>query len=645
MNQYTEQDAVGTESQLSDMKYLSGTDSNFLLDSEDERTTGRRFLINPLLDAESNVLTHTSSVDLRSDREAPQFDGSHIPPLDLCSRDSSVTDSNDALKGTLDIDFREGNEHENYLAFSLNGDHPAVIEVIAHNLTVVEDHDKHKMDFVEANKDLRNLGAPKYSGSYGLLHKTKTNFGIRDPSSAIHSESMHGHFLPSRSGYLTHCMPRLYSRSGHERSMDFDHQQPYSSPELCNTYPVVLGMVPNATHKTTEFAGLQPPACSWFTSPSNIPVYTESLNPQRRRYASAERLGQTVQKFPQPVSASGVFRMGLQQQVNLIQAHQEFLRSKVTPAKQQKQERVIQPSWFCSHENISHKPSSSRTEPYISKINHQIHPLSISLLRNQQPLRTDDNLHGPKIRYTLKDYALLPRIQTQSRGLGPDLESEEYKIKLTKYQRQHGYAELLRKQAIKRQKNLSRKLVLPRAQSNPCNTIIDGSTVNTEYDVDDSEQTSDPSVAVTDSSRTLTNREVQQEVYSDLAKRPVSHSNSLEGQNKLNKPNFTTSCFSLDERDLTEKEVQRQEANRKREAMLCYARRIRSNFVKQRKQTSCSVGNELLSSNHGGSEAVQCAPKKSSNEPTYPHLSELLRRHEDDRKQADAIRKSLKVVL
>ncbi|KAF6771493.1 hypothetical protein AHF37_09322 [Paragonimus kellicotti] len=331
-------------------------------------------------------------------------------------------------------------------------------------------------------------------------------------------------------------MPHLYGRPGHERIMDFDPHQPSSSPDLCNTHPVVLGH--SSKHKTTDSAWLQPPACNWFTSPSNIPVYTGLVNPQRRRYASAERLGQTVQNYPQPVSASEVFRMGLQQ---------------------------------------------------------QIHPLSNSVLRNQQLLRADDNLHGPKIRYTLKDYALLPQIQTQSRSLGPDLESEEYKIKLAKYQRQQGYAELLRKQAIKRQKNLSRKLLLPRTQSSPSDTIMDGSAANAGYEDDGSEQISDRSVAVTDSSRTLTNLEMQQEVYSNLTNKSASLSNSLKGQSKLTKPNFTTSCLSLNEKDITQKELQRQEANKKREAMLCYAKQIRLNFAKQRKQTSCSVVNELLS--------------------------------------------------
>ncbi|KAF5399137.1 hypothetical protein PHET_07387 [Paragonimus heterotremus] len=700
MSQYTEQDTMKIEPELFCAKHLNETDSTFLLDSEDERITERCSLINSLLDAKLNVLTHNSSVEQQSVEEAPQFNGSHIPPLNLSSRDSSVTDSNDALKGTLDIDFRDGNEHENYLteankndlnthqsisdrwnqysnelhrkqteqklarSVSLIKSTPNVVttvkkqysnqkrklgeailvgnKLIAHNLTTGDRHDKHKTDYVEANKNLRKLSAPKYSGSYGLLHKTKTNFGIRDSNSVIYSETGHSRLLPSRSGCLSYSMPRLYDHSGHERLMDFDHHQPSSPPELCNTHPIILEHT--SKHKTTDSAWLQPPACSVFTSPSNIPVYTGLVNPQRRRYASAERLGQTVQNFPQPVSASGVFRMGLQQQVNLIQAHQEFLRSRVSPVKQQTEERLIQPSWFCSNENLFYKPTSSRTEPkYISKISHQIHPLYNSQLRNQQPLRADDNLHDPKIRYTLKDYALLPRIQTQSRSLGPDLESEEYKIKLAKYQRQQGYAELLRKQATKRQKSLSRKLLLPRAQSNPSDDIMDGSATNTGYEDDGSEQISDRSVAVTDSSRTLTNREMQQECYSNLKNKSTSQSNSLKGQSKLTKPNFTTSCLSLNEKDITQKELQRKEANKKREAMLCYARQIRMNFVKQRKQTSCSVVNEILLSNHGGLEGGKCVPGRSSDEQTQPRLSELLRRHEDDRKQAEAIRKALKV--
>ncbi|KAF7260582.1 hypothetical protein EG68_01928 [Paragonimus skrjabini miyazakii] len=699
MSQYTEQDIVKTKPELFYVKHLNETDSTFLLDSEDERITERSSLINSLLDAKSKVLTHNSLMEQQSVEEALHFDGSHIPPLDLCSRDSSVTDSNDALKGTLDIDFRDGNEHENYLteankdglitnqsisdrwnqysnelhkkqteqklarSVSLIKSTPNVVttvkkqysnqkrklgeailvgnKLIAHNLTAGENHDRHKTDFVEANKNLRNLSAPKYSGSYGLLHKTKTNFGMKDPSSLEYSDSGHSRLFPSRSRYLSYSMPRLYVQSGHERLMDFDHHQPSSSPELCSTHPNVLRHI--SKHKTKDSAWFQPPACSWFTSPSNIPVYTGLINPQRRRYASAERLGQTVQKFPQPVSASGVFRMGLQQQVNLIQAHQEFLRNRVSPAKQQTQEQLIQPSWFCSNENLFYKPSSSRTEPYISNINHQMHPLSNSLSRNQQPLRPDDNLHAPKIRYTLKDYALLPRIQTQSRSLGPDLESEDYKIKLAKYQRQQGYAELLRKQAIKRQRNLSRKLLLPRAQSNLSDTIMTCSATNTGYDDNESVLISDRSIAVTDSSRTLTNREMQQEVYSNLTSKTTSQSNSLKGQTKLTKPTFTTSCLSLNEKDITQKELQRQEANKKREAMLCYAKQIRVNFVKQRKQTSCSVVNQMLSSNHGEMEAAKCAPGRSSKEQTHPHLSELLRRHEDDRKQAEAIRKSLKV--
>lgn len=119
-------------------------------------------------------------------------------------------------------------------------------------------------------------------------------------------------------------------------------------------------------------------------------------------------------------SASGVFRMGILQQAELAKAHKQFC-----------------------HKYYSSPPMELETKTRL----HTLCSPSVNTQKTAQPCFNNSNSNSltsgnssqrkplmlSQQRYTLKDYSLLPSINSKSRGLGPDIDNEEYRQKVSNW--------------------------------------------------------------------------------------------------------------------------------------------------------------------------------------------------------------------
>ncbi|CAI2736980.1 unnamed protein product, partial [Dicrocoelium dendriticum] len=130
--------------------------------------------------------------------------------------------------------------------------------------------------------------------------------------------------------------------------------------------------------------------------------------------------------------------MGLQQQSELVRAHREFFRN-INYSSPSLQNRHLGSQY-------STKPpgSLSPNQNCCSLVTPKPFGPLFQTRRSHKFPENHVAFISPVMKYTVTDYRLLPQIHTPPRTLGPDLSSDDYKQKWTKYQRQRGYSELLR---------------------------------------------------------------------------------------------------------------------------------------------------------------------------------------------------------
>ncbi|RTG84638.1 uncharacterized protein DC041_0009161 [Schistosoma bovis] len=117
-----------------------------------------------------------------------------------------------------------------------------------------------------------------------------------------------------------------------------------------------------------------------------------------------------------PTSASGVFRMGILQQAELAKAHKQFCH-KYYSSPPMELETKTRLHTLCSP-NVN---TQKTAQPCFNNSNSN--SLTSGNSSQRKPLMLSQQ------RYTLKDYSLLPSINSKSRGLGPDIDNEEYRQK------------------------------------------------------------------------------------------------------------------------------------------------------------------------------------------------------------------------
>ncbi|VDP86837.1 unnamed protein product [Echinostoma caproni] len=152
-----------------------------------------------------------------------------------------------------------------------------------------------------------------------------------------------------------------------------------------------------------------------------------------------------------PVSPNGVYRLCEQQQAELMEANHKFREKYMENGHVPLFSRL---DLYCPPVYLPDRSSSSHSSPF-SPCTEPLFPDPFAF---QRPHRSEswqvaDYQHH---RYTMHDFSLLPPVLNGSRSLGPDLESDEYKAKLEKQKRQKRYGDRIREIAIRRRSSSNR---------------------------------------------------------------------------------------------------------------------------------------------------------------------------------------------
>ncbi|KAG5449899.1 hypothetical protein CSKR_103663 [Clonorchis sinensis] len=347
-----------------------------------------------------------------------------------------------------------------------------------------------------------------------------------------------------------------------------------------------------------------------------------------------------------PLSASGVYRKGLQQQAELIKAHQQFYQNR---GQRLVGERLTRLDKLCQKVTPFETIIPQHLSPHLREQPHMHSVESFDSQAKQHRSITAQFSENPHRqitmkRYTMRDYTLLPRIPVQSTGLGPDLDSAEYKARLNKYQRQHGYAELLRMRALKQHDRRSCNPVRPRIN----NVLQHGLRSESAHCSSEKApvELSSPSLETQNS---LGGKEpgfsvVQTSKSGHSSARNESEQEPGQAEVKVRSKSLERTTMTTDK--YSEREANKQNIIQKRELMKQYAENIRFKLSKQReKAKNRATQNSPLASKQEQAKLPQNSSISSIilDSADEPQLLEMLRRHEEDRKFADALWKAIGV--
>ncbi|XP_018648051.1 putative cement precursor protein 3B variant 1 [Schistosoma mansoni] len=271
-----------------------------------------------------------------------------------------------------------------------------------------------------------------------------------------------------------------------------------------------------------------------------------------------------------PTSASGVFRMGILQQAELAKAHKQFCHKYYSSAPMELETKTRLHT-LCSPKINTHKT----TQPCFNNSNGK--SLSSGNSSQRKPLILSQQ------RYTYKDYSLLPSINSKSRGLGPDIDNEEYRHKLARKLRQNVYAEHIRKCKEKSNAKIlhSENNIINHTDSH--NDTSNSSTGDKNYSNKENEEKFEPSAdKCSNSSLAQATQNKSENLSDDKSKdkqnsflrspHQIAFSSHQTSKNSTNLESKTVSARNPPE--ISKEEMYKQKAAEKRLAMLNYAKHV-----------------------------------------------------------------------
>ncbi|CAI2723441.1 unnamed protein product [Schistosoma spindalis] len=634
-----------------------------------------------------------------------------VPPLNLLSEESSIIEATESCKKAFNIDLRAesmtSNSSENSLEQSrgeiipthwnqcgqklkkLQSDkinpnrstkdtmcgsnknyqygEPIILgeDIIGHEL-VVKNKLKTKLNFIASNKMNIHHGVKSCPVTYGQLHKVKSQYNSGSAKCLTNSQ-----FLLSPNLKITK-RHRDYFQSdpvlcSNRQLINNKENSTYESQWNGNNMSQLVSSIlssPTSYKQITPKIN-QPLFPAWSVYSNNLYTLRNTKNSPVREnksvnqpiessweiqptYSSYEQLNgynlngntqiETSRKETSynsyPTSASGVFRMGIMQQAELAKAHKQFCH-KYYSSPSMELETKTRLHILCSPNVNTQKTTqlcfnNSNSSSLTSGNSSQRKPLMLS----QQ-------------RYTLKDYSLLPSINSKPHGLGPDIDNKEYRQKLARKLRQNVYAEHIRKC---REKSNTRVLhsennIISHTDSH--NDTSNSSTGDKNYSNKENEEKFEPDVnkcsnlnitQATQNKPENLSGDKSKDKHNSLLCSPHQHSLSSHQTFKNGTNLESKTGTARNPPEISKEEMNKQKAAEKRLAMLNYAkhvtqvysnhRRIHTNKQKQENDMNLkkSNGYKLWS--------------KSDAE-----LLEMLRRHDEDRKRFEEIQKTLRVKI
>ncbi|CAH8444402.1 unnamed protein product [Schistosoma turkestanicum] len=542
-------------------------------------------------------------------------------------------------------------------------------DIIGHEL-IPKNKSKTKLNFITSNKLNIHQGVKNCSVTYGQLHKVKSQYNSGSAKCLTNSP-----FLLSPNMKITkrhrECFqsdPVLCSNGQSVNNKENHvHESQWNVSYIPRLAPSPLFSSPTSYTQITPKIN-QPLFPSWSTNSTNLCTLRNTKNNLIREndalsrpvesyweiqpnYSPHEQLNayslignneiESSRKHISyncfPSSASGVFRMGILQQAELAKAHKQFFR-KYNSSASTEPEIKTRLHTLCSPISKTHKTtqlcfSDGSSNSFTSRNSNQRKP-SVSHLPSQQ-------------RYTFKDYTLLPSINSKSRGLGPDTDNEQYREKLARKLRQNGYAEHIRRCREKSNARISRSENNIARSTVSHNNTSNSSTSDKRNSNKENEEKFEPGVNECSNSHLVcTTQGVSEDLNDHKSKEKHNtllcspHQASFSGhqtfKNATNPESKTGSARNPPE--LSKEEVIKQKAAEKRLAMLNYAKHISQIYSNHRR---------VISNKH-----------KQENDKNLkkPHdyklwlrsdaeLSEMLRRHEEDKKRFEEIQKALRIKI
>ncbi|CAH8475097.1 unnamed protein product [Schistosoma bovis] len=541
-------------------------------------------------------------------------------------------------------------------------------DIIGHEL-VVKNKLKTKLNFIASNKiNIHQGGVKSCPVTYGQLHKVKSQYNSGSAKCLTNNQ-----FLLS---------PNLKITKRHREYFQSD-------PVLCSNRQLInnkenyinesqwngnnlsqLTSSPSILSSPTSYKQITPkinqplfPAWSAYSNKlytlrntKNSPVREndavnqpiESYCEIQPTYSSYEQLngyslsGNTqiessrkeISYNSYPTSASGVFRMGILQQAELAKAHKQFCH-KYYSSPPMELETKTRLHTLCSP-NVN---TQKTAQPCFNNSNSN--SLTSGNSSQRKPLMLSQQ------RYTLKDYSLLPSINSKSRGLGPDIDNEEYRQKLARKLRQNVYAEHIRKCKEKSNARVlhSENNIIGCTDSH--NDTSNSSPGDKNYSNKENEEKFEPDAnkcsnpnltqATQNKSENLSD-DKSKDKHNTLLCSPhqISLSSHQTFKNGTNLESKTGTARNPPE--ISKEEMNKQKAAEKRLAMLNYAkhvtqvysnhRRIHTNKQKQENDRNLKKSNDYKLWSKSDAE-----------------LLEMLRRHDEDRKRFEEIQKTLRVKI
>ncbi|CAH8448995.1 unnamed protein product [Schistosoma rodhaini] len=540
-------------------------------------------------------------------------------------------------------------------------------DIIGHEL-VLKNKPNTKLDFITSNKmNIHQGGVKSCSVTYGQLHKVKSQYYSGSTKCLTNSQ-----FLLSPNMKITkrhrECFqsdPILCSN----RQL-INNKENYVNESQCNFNNMSQLATSPILSSPTCYTQITPkinqplfPACSAYSNnlytlrnSKHSPVRENNTVNQpfesyweiRPTYSSFEQLnGHSLNGNTQiessrkeisynsyPTSASGVFRMGILQQAELAKAHKQFCHKYYSSAPMELETKTRLHT-LCSPKINTHKT----TQPCFNNSNGK--SLSSGNSSQRKPLILSQQ------RYTYKDYSLLPSINSKSRGLGPDIDNEEYRHKLARKLRQNVYAEHIRKCKEKSNaKSLhSENNIINHTDSH--NDTSNSSTGDKNYSNKENEEKFEPSADKCSNSNLAQATQNKSENSSDdkskdkqnsflRSPHQIAFSNHQTSKNSSNLEFKTVSARNPPE--ISKEEMDKQKATEKRLAMLNYAKHV----------------TEVYSNHH----RIHAKKQKQENDKNLKksndyklwsksdaELLEMLRRHDEDRKRFEEIQKTLRIKI
>ncbi|CAH8830990.1 unnamed protein product [Trichobilharzia szidati] len=454
-----------------------------------------------------------------------------VPPLNLLSEDGSIIEATESCKEAFDIDLRakchtpyspEGSvtqskdenvsTHWNHCSQKLQklqleknnsgngsknppttlkknyqyGEPIMVGEDLIGRQLIYKKETRTKLNFIASNKlNIRQGNVRSCSKTYGQLYKVKSQLQSGSSKALGHYD-----LSPCPTSKMT-MNDREYFQSDpvlftHGTLLNDEGEDDMYAMRYNSTLRLPLSPPPSSTYSQTKLLpNINEPL--FFNTKDNFPRENYSVNQPTESYWQIqeaneqfvtkhssnnnriENCGKNFNGISYPTSASGVFRMGMLQQAELAKAHRQFCHkyhsSSAAPLVRTRLHALCSPQLNADPAMQTHFQSNNKLSinkySYTSRNCYNQKP-SVPHFQTQQ-------------RYTYKDYSLLPSMQSKSRGLGPDTDNDEYRLKLARKIRQNLYAEHIRKfQRKSKTKSLQSENSV---QSNgPCDSHCNSST-------------------------------------------------------------------------------------------------------------------------------------------------------------------------